>query len=782
MYAGDIRLGDTLHIKYTTVNTSGVPTTLAGTPVVSAYPGNSVTQLTAGITLTVDFDAVTGLNDVTVVASSGNGYATATNYTLVITTGTVSGSSVVGYVVGSFSIENRSAVMPTTAARTLDVSAAGEAGLDWANIGAPTTTQTLSGTTIGTATALGANAVTAAVIATDAIDADAIALTAANEILGATSGTADSGSTTTIVDAERTEADTDYWVGSRVTFTSGTLNGQTRLITAFNAATDTITFAPATTVAVATHTYRILPAARGDVHFWLGSLVNALVSGRVDSSTGAMAADVVTAAAIANGAIDAATFATGAIDNAAFNVTETLTANPAAGGITTASFAAGAIDNAAFNVTETLTANPATGGIVAASFGAGAIDATAIAANAITAAKIATDAITSTQLAQSAADKIIQAVSGTTDSGSTTTIVDAERTEADTDYWAGSAVLVTSGPNVGQIRRISAFNAATDTITVANAFTQAMAVGNTYLILRASGMEAPGAGATDWTAAERNQMRHRLGIDGTTAAPAVTVHPSLRTLASGTSDSGTTTTMVDAARTEADTDYWKGSWIAFTSGTLLGQARLITAFNAATDTITFTPATTVTVGTQEYEILPAGAVDIGLWNGTAPNNLISGRVDTSTGAMAANVMTAAAAAADLTTELQAGLATSAALATVQTDTDDIQTRLPTTLSSGRMRTDVEAVGANATAATTLRQALISSTTGAAVAGTLSTTQMTTDVTGQGDSTFNGRLLTFITGTLTFEQTEITAYSSVTGLFTFIAVTVAPSIGDTFVIT
>lgn len=41
-------------------------------------------------------------------------------------------------------------VTPTTAARTLDVSAAGEAGVDWANIGSPTTTVDLSGTTIKT--------------------------------------------------------------------------------------------------------------------------------------------------------------------------------------------------------------------------------------------------------------------------------------------------------------------------------------------------------------------------------------------------------------------------------------------------------------------------------------------------------------------------------------------------------------------------------------------------------------------------------------------------------
>src|SRR3990167_2320371 len=77
----------------------------------------------------------------------------------------------------------------------------------------------------------------------------------------------------------------------------------------------------------------------------------------------------------------------------------------------------------------------------------------------------------------------------------------------------------------------------------------------------------------------------------------------VRSIVSGTADSGTTTTMVDAARTEADTDYWKDMAILFTSGTISGQARLITAFNAATDTITFSPATTQAVGTNTYEII-----------------------------------------------------------------------------------------------------------------------------------------------------------------------------------
>src|SRR6185436_14079896 len=39
---------------------------------------------------------------------------------------------------------------PTVAGRTLDVSTTGEAGVDWANVGSPTTTVDLSGTTIKT--------------------------------------------------------------------------------------------------------------------------------------------------------------------------------------------------------------------------------------------------------------------------------------------------------------------------------------------------------------------------------------------------------------------------------------------------------------------------------------------------------------------------------------------------------------------------------------------------------------------------------------------------------
>lgn len=147
----DYALGTTFDLKFTTRSfTTGAPTTLAGTPVISAYPDNNTTELTAGITLTADFDSRTGMNNVRVVATGGNGYASGSNYALVITTGTVGGVSVVGEVIGEFSLEAQSPLRPTTAGLTLDVSAGGEAGVDWGNVGSKTTSNALTGTTIAT--------------------------------------------------------------------------------------------------------------------------------------------------------------------------------------------------------------------------------------------------------------------------------------------------------------------------------------------------------------------------------------------------------------------------------------------------------------------------------------------------------------------------------------------------------------------------------------------------------------------------------------------------------
>ncbi len=120
-------------------------------------------------------------------------------------------------------------LQPTTAGRTLDVTATGAAGVDWGNVENPTTTVGLSGTTISVATnvvsvatgaitsnsfaaaaitssAFGTGAITAGVIAADAIGASELAADAVAEIQ---SGLASAIATVdTVVDAIK--AKTDY--------------------------------------------------------------------------------------------------------------------------------------------------------------------------------------------------------------------------------------------------------------------------------------------------------------------------------------------------------------------------------------------------------------------------------------------------------------------------------------------------------------------------------------------------------------------------------------------
>lgn len=295
MYRGDIRLGDTIDFKFCTVQSTGAPITLAGTPSLSAYPGNSTTQITAGITLSVDFDGVTGLHNVRIVASGGNGYLTATNYEVTIAAGTINGVSAVGYVVGAFSIENRSALMPTTAARTADVSAGGEVGVDWANVGSPTTALALTGTTIAV---------------TQKVDVDTI-------------------KTNPVVNGGTITFPTTATLASTTNITAGTIATVTNLTNAPTAGDLTATMKTSVTTAAtaATPTAAAVTGAVGSVTGAVGSVTGAV--GSVTGSVGSIATAGISAASFAAGAIDAAAIAADAIGSselAASAATEIATA------------------------------------------------------------------------------------------------------------------------------------------------------------------------------------------------------------------------------------------------------------------------------------------------------------------------------------------------------------------------------------------------------------------------------------------------------------------------
>lgn len=71
--------------------------------------------------------------------------------------------------------------------------------------------------------------------------------------------------------------------------------------------------------------------------------------------------------------------------------------------------------------------------------------------------------------------------------------------------------------------------------------------------------------------------------------------------------------------------------------------------------------------------------------------------------------------------------------------------------------------------------------GTAVTGTLTTTQMSTNLTEATSSHYHDRVIVWISGTLKGQTAQITAYNGSTKVFTFTAITEAPANGDKFII-
>lgn len=106
MWIGNRAPASTIHFLFTTRDDTGLPATLAGTPAISVYKAASDTQSTAGVTLEVDADSRTGMNRLTIDTSAdGTFFSAGSDFSAVITTGTVDSISVVGEVVCTFRLE-----------------------------------------------------------------------------------------------------------------------------------------------------------------------------------------------------------------------------------------------------------------------------------------------------------------------------------------------------------------------------------------------------------------------------------------------------------------------------------------------------------------------------------------------------------------------------------------------------------------------------------------------------------------------------------------------------
>jgi hypothetical protein len=185
-YLGDFSAGDVIDFKFTTYRPStGAPFTLAGTPVVSVYKDNSVTESTAGVTLSVDFDSRTGMHNVNITTvTDGAFYANGGEFECVITAGTVDSVSVVGSCIGRFTLGATAANVYN--ALLASYTTANTFGARLVRSATSSTTNEVimnaSNHIAANVHQMQANVVTAASIATDAIDADALASNAVTEI------------------------------------------------------------------------------------------------------------------------------------------------------------------------------------------------------------------------------------------------------------------------------------------------------------------------------------------------------------------------------------------------------------------------------------------------------------------------------------------------------------------------------------------------------------------------------------------------------------------------
>lgn len=178
-YFGDFAEDATVYIPFNTFDSNDPSASVTITNLADAdikvHKDGSATQIvTDGATIAIDFDSITGNHLITVDTSAHADYATGSDYIVRIEGTTVDAATINAWV-GSFSIENRysaGALRPTTAGRTLDVTATGAAGIDWGNVENKTTANDLSGTDIqlvDTATTVTGGATAAALATVDTV-------------------------------------------------------------------------------------------------------------------------------------------------------------------------------------------------------------------------------------------------------------------------------------------------------------------------------------------------------------------------------------------------------------------------------------------------------------------------------------------------------------------------------------------------------------------------------------------------------------------------------------
>lgn len=230
----------------------------------------------------------------------------------------------------------------------------------------------------------------------------------------------------------------------------------------------------------------------------------------------------------------------------------------------------------------------------------------------------------------------------------------------------------------------------------------------------------------------------------------------LTALATGTAQSGSATTIQLASGSTFADDEMNGNVVKITSGTGVGQSRVITDYVGATDTATVSPSwTTNPDNTSVYEVVHGSA------------NLATVSLTAQTAGNLVDLITTVDTVVDA----------------IETDTQDIQSRLPSALVGGRMDSNMSAI--NNVAAAAVRLAISANKMTPFTVDSTQTTPSTTvfevnDITSSQADLWNNKVVLWTSGALENSVTAITDYSlnGSYGRFTVNEMVVAPSNGDT----
>lgn len=253
-----------------------------------------------------------------------------------------------------------------------------------------------------------------------------------------------------------------------------------------------------------------------------------------------------------------------------------------------------------------------------------------------------------------------------------------------------------------------------------------------------------------------------FGVASGPKATMMTLQPRVLPIAfSGTATAGAAGSITLATSVPAIADLLIGCIVRTTGGTGGGgaggannQARVITAYSSGRVATVVPNWETSPDGTTTYEVLLTESaalrlVDVRRWAAadlaapdtagypkvTVKDGTGAGEIDTTAGkvaladgsvtsatfaagaidanAIATDAIGAAEIAAGAASEIQSGMATAAAVAAVQADVDDIQSRLPAALVTGRMDASVGAMAANVVTAAAIADGAIDAATFAA---------------------------------------------------------------------